>query len=349
MCLPGWEDEFELRKGISMKMEDLAREIGLSRVTVSRVINGHDIVSPRTRKKVLDYIKQTGYQPHYAARLLTQKKSNTIGIVVSHGYNILISNIVATVLNEIARHGLEADMLLASDASTEKQALISLTRRTVDGLIVFSNFSDSKFLQHVAREHKNIVFNGPGPKGALTVRTDHMKGMQQIMSYLFELGHTRIHYLGAPREMAKAGSDERQPGYVASMQRARLKPSTSFANDVDPPSGYREAKNILLSSSPHPTAIACFNDELAFGALRAAAELGIGVPGELSITGYDGNDLFRYATPSLTTYRIDSNVIGRLLVKTLIKQLHSNENLEEDNWHEGELIVGESAGHAPIG
>jgi LacI family transcriptional regulator len=331
-----------------MKMEEVARKIGLSRVTVSRVINGHDNVSPRTRKLVMDYIKETGYQPHYAARLLTQKQSNTIGIVVSHGFNILVSHIVSTVLNEITRHGLEADLLLASDATTEKQAIVSLTRRTVDGLIIFSNFSDSKFLQHVAREHKNIVFNGPGPQGALTVRTDHMKGMKQIMTYLLELGHKRIFYIGAPRQMLRAGSDERQLGYLESMRRAGLKASTSFANEVDPISGYREAKNILLTHSPHPTAIVCFNDELAFGALRAASELGIDVPGELSITGYDGIDLFRYATPSLTTYRIDPSVVGNLLVTTLMKQLDSTENLEGDNWHEGELIVGESAGRAPV-
>lgn len=330
-----------------MKMEDVAKQLGLSRVTLSRVINDHDNVSPRTRKRVLDYIKETGYQPHYAARLLTQKKSNTIGIVVSHGYAILVSNIVATVLNELARQGLEADMLLASDAMTEKQAIVSLTRRTVDGLIMFSNFSDAKFLERVAKEHKNIVFNGPGPKGALTVRTDHIKGMRQIMTYLYEFGHKQIHYIGAPREMAKAGSDERQAGYLTSMQAARLKPSTSFATDVDPAAGYREAKNVLLSHSPHPTAIVCFNDELAFGALRAAAELGVSVPGELSITGYDGNDLFRYATPSLTTYRLDPSILGKLLVKILMKQLNTSQNLQGDSWHEGELIIGESASRAP--
>ena len=331
-----------------MKMEELAREMGLSRITVSRVINGHDNVSPRTRKLVLDYIKETGYQPHYAARLLTQKKSNTIGIVVSHGFNVLVSHIVSTVLNELTRHGLEADMLLANDATTEKQAIVSLTRRTVDGLIIFSNYSDAKYLRQVAREHKNIVFNGPGPEGALTVRTDHIKGMKQIMTYLLDLGHKRIFYIGAPRQMLRSGNDERQQGYLESMRRAGLKASTVFANEVDPISGYREAKSILLTRLPHPTAIVCFNDELAFGALRAAWELGVDVPGELSITGYDGTDLFRYATPSLTTYRIDSSVVGDLLVKTLVKQLNCKENLGGDNWHEGELIIGESAGKAPV-
>jgi LacI family transcriptional regulator len=330
-----------------MKMEDVARQLGLSRITLSRVINGHDNVSPRTRKRVLDYMKETGYQPHFAARLLTRKKSNTIGILVTHGYNILVSHIVATVLDEIARHGMEADMLLAGDAATEKQAIVSMTRRTVDGLIVFSNFSDNRFLDRVAQEHKNIVFNGPGPKGALAIRTDHIKGMKQIMTYLYELGHKRIHYMGAPRVMAKAGSDERQLGYLESIRAARLKPSTSFATDVDPAAGYREAKNVLLSRSPHPTAIVCFNDELAFGALRAAAELGVSVPEELSITGYDGNELFRYAKPSLTTYRLDPSVLGKLLVQTLMKQLHTEQNLHSETWHEGELIIGESAGRAP--
>jgi LacI family transcriptional regulator len=330
-----------------MKMEDVAKQLGLSRITLSRVINGHDNVSPRTRKRVLDYMKETGYQPHYAARILTQKKSNTIGILVTHGYNILVSHIVATVLDEIARHSLEADMLLASDAATEKQAIVSLTRRTVDGLIVFSNFSDGKFLERVAREHKNIVFNGPGPKGALAIRTDHIKGMKQIMTYLYESGHKRIHYIGAPRVMARAGSDERQLGYLESIRAARLKPSTSFATDVDPAAGYREAKNVLLSRSPHPTAIVCFNDELAFGALRAAGELGVSVPEELSITGYDGNELFRYSKPSLTTYRLDPSVLGKLLVQTLMKQLGTDQNLHGETWHEGELIIGESAGRSP--
>jgi LacI family transcriptional regulator len=339
-CLPGGGRD-------TMKMTDVARALKVSRVTVSRVLNGHESVSPKTRKKVLDYVKATGYQPDVAARMLSKKSTNTIGVVCTHASNILVSHILTTVLNEIAKHNKEAQMLLAKDAYTEKAAIISLTRRTVDGLIVFSNFCEHEFLEQITREHKNIVFNGPGPERALAVRTDHIKGMQQIMAYLFERGHRSIHYMGAPREMQLAGSDERREGYLASMQRAGYEPSTSFASEVDPMSGYREAKNILLSHSPQPTAIVCYNDELAFGALRAASELGRTVPHQLSITGYDGIDLFRCANPSLTTYRIDPVVVGKMLVKTLIKQMNSDENLSGDNWHEGELIVGGSAGPVP--
>ncbi len=97
-------------------------------------------------------------------------------------------------------------------------------------------------------------------------------------------------------------------------------------------------------ASPRPTAIACYNDELAFGALRAAMELGIEVPDQLSITGYDGIDLFKYAKPSLTTYRLDPVAIGKLLMDKLLEQLSSDDNLSGDIWQDGELIVGESAG-----
>ncbi|MFQ6113490.1 MAG: substrate-binding domain-containing protein, partial [bacterium] len=107
-----------------------------------------------------------------------------------------------------------------------------------------------------------MVFNGPGPNGALAVRTDHIKGMKQIMTYLFDLKHKQIHYLGAPKEMQLAGHDERQKGYLESMQQFGYEPSISCANEVDAESGYKEAKNILLSYSPRPTAIVCYNDEL---------------------------------------------------------------------------------------
>jgi len=331
-----------------MKMEDIAKSIGVSRVTVSRVINGHENVSLKTRKKVLDFINETGYQPNLAARTLSKKKSDTIGVVCSHAHNILVSQMLTTVLNEIGRHGKQALMLLTKDDVTEKTAILSLTRKTVDGLVIFSNFCDNTFLEQITIDHKNIVFNGPGPSGALTVRTDHIKGMKQIMIYLYELGHKYIHYLGAPIEMDRTGHDERHKGFLASMQQFGYDPSNSFAIEVDTESGYKEAKNILLSHSPRPTAIVCYNDELAFGVIRAAQELGISVPDQLTVTGYDGIDLLRYATPSLTTYRLDPVEVGKSLINTLMKQLNFEENIAGDNWIDGELIVGESAGSPPV-
>lgn len=330
-----------------MKMDDIAKSIGVSRVTVSRVINGHDNVSQKTRKKVLDFIQQTGYQPNLAARTLSKQKSDIVGIVCSHASNILVSQILNTTLNEIGKQGKQALMLLTKNASTEKAAILSLTRKTVDGLIIFSNFCDNAFLDKITFEQKNIVFNGPGPNGALSVRTDHIKGMKQVVTYLVELKHKQIHYMGAPKEMQLTGHDERYRGYLASMQQFGYESSNSYANEVDTISGYKEAKNILLSYSPRPTAIVCYNDELAFGTVRAALELGISVPDQLSITGYDGIDLFRYAKPALTSYKLCPDEIGKKLVKTLIGQMNSENNLNGDIWIDGELIVGESAGPAP--
>lgn len=327
-----------------MKMEDIARTLGVSRVTVSRVLNGHDNVSQRTKRKVLDYIKETGYQPNSAARTLSRQKSDIIGIVCTHATNILVSQMLTTVLSELGKQGKQALMLITMDVQTEKAAILSLTRRTVDGLVIFSNFCDNDFFEQIAMDQKNIVFNGHGPKNALAVRTDHIKGMKQIMTYLFDLGHKQIHYLGAPKQMQLTGHDERQKGYLQSMQQFGYEPSISFANKVDAESGYKEAKNVLLSHSPRPTAIACYNDEIAFGAMRAAVELGITVPTQLSVTGYDGIDLFKYATPSLTTYRLDPVAAGKLLMTNLSRQLNTEDNLSVDIWLDGELIIGESAG-----
>ena len=327
-----------------MKMDDIAKYLGVSRVTVSRVLNGHDNVSQKTMRKVLEYVAEIGYRPNLAARTLSRKKSDIIGIVCSHSSNLLVSRMLTTVLGEIGRHDKQALMLLTRDAQTEKAAILFLSRKTVDGLIIYSNFCENSFLEQIASEQKNMIFNGPGPNDALTVRTNHISGMKQIIRYLCELGHERIHYLGAPKEMLLSGHDERQKGYLEAMQQFGHEPSISHANEVDTESGYREAKNVLLSHSPRPTAIACYNDELAFGALRAAMELGIEVPDQLSITGYDGIDLFKYAKPSLTTYRLDPVAIGKLLMDKLLEQLSSDDNLSGDIWQDGELIVGESAG-----
>jgi LacI family purine nucleotide synthesis repressor len=329
-----------------MKMTDVAKALGVSRVTVSRVLNGHETVSQKTKKKVLEYVKQTGYQPHFAARMLSKGTSHVIGIVCAHASAVLVSHILTTVLNELARQGREAQMLLANDVYSEKAAIISLTRRTVSGLIVFSNFCDSDFLDKITKEQKNIVFNGLGPKRALSVRTDHIKGMHQVMTYLLQLGHKQIHYIGAPQEMQRVGQDERRRGYLECMQEFQYEPSMSFAQEVDVVSGYKETKNILLTVNPHPTAIVCYNDELAFGAIRAATELGIKVPEQVSITGYDGIDIFSYGSPSLTTYKIDPVVIGKSLVRTLVGQMNTDKKRHGNIWYSGELIIGESTGRA---
>ena len=115
---------------------------------------------------------------------------------------------------------------------------------------------------------------------------------------------------GPPVKWSGQGATSANGGYSASMKRAGPNPATLIANRVNPVSGYREGKNMLSSHSLHPTGIVCFTDQLAFGALPAASELGIGVSGGLSITGYDGIDLSRYANPSRTISRIDPNVVG---------------------------------------
>jgi len=327
-----------------MKMDDIAHGLGVSRVTVSRVINGHENVSAKMRKKVLDYIREQGYQPNMAARILSKQKSDIIGIVVSHAYHIFISQALTTVLSELGKHGKKALMLLTENSDSEKQAILSLTRKSVDGLIIFSNFCSNDFLEPITREHKNMVFNGPGPAGALSVRTDHIRGMKQIMTYLFELKHSHIHYLGAPMEMQLSGNDERLKGYSESMEQRGLAPSISYASEVDVKNGYVAAKNLLLSHQPRPTAIVCYNDELAQGVMRAAFDLNLSVPGQLSIAGYDGLELLHYTNPSLTTYMLCPTRIGQLLTHTLFSQMNAEKNLGGDIWVEGEFIVGESTG-----
>ncbi|MFQ6113489.1 MAG: LacI family DNA-binding transcriptional regulator [bacterium] len=108
-----------------MKMEDIAKNIGVSRVTVSRVLNDHDNVSQKTKKKVLDYIKETGYQPNLAARTLSRKISDIIGVVCTHASNLLVSQMLTTVLSEIGKHGKQALMLLTKDVHSEKAAILS--------------------------------------------------------------------------------------------------------------------------------------------------------------------------------------------------------------------------------
>lgn len=329
-----------------MKMEDIAKGLCVSRVTVSRVINDHKNVSQKTKERVLKYIRETGYQPNLAARTLSRKKSNIIGIVCSHAHTIMVSQILTTALSRIGSKSKQALMLHTDNEYTEKAALMSIMRRTVDGLIIFSNFCDNDFLGQITKEHKNMVFNGPGPKDSLSVRTDHSLGMKQIMTYLFKLNHKDIHYLGAPKEMNVTGHDERQKGYLENMQSFGFKPSTSFANGVDSKSGYVLAKNLLLGHTQRPTAIVCYNDELAFGVMRATLELGFKIPDQLSITGYDGIDILSYAKPSLTTYKLDPRGIGKALIDTLLVQMDSDDNISKINWIDGEFIIGESTGPA---
>ncbi len=339
---------YAARVKMTTRMEDVAKEIGVSRVTLSRVLNESPNVAARTRRRVLDHVQRIGYRPHQAARALVRRRSDLVGIFCSHPENLLVQRILIALQSHLYERGLKTLFQTTRGAEHELEALGALARREVDGLVAFSHYSPPSRLADLVRDRRPIVLSGYGPRGVAVVRANGSGGMARIVRYLLGLGHRRIHYLGPPAPMYPEARDDRRAGWLLALREAGLEKSAmhSAALAIDAAGGFAGAQGLLLGATSRPSAIVCFNDEMAWGALRAAREIGLEVPGQISITGFDGLDLFRYGWPALTTCRLDPEHAGQLMAQTLFRLIEGDEGARQHHVYEGTFQAGESAGPA---
>lgn len=330
-------------------VRDIAAKTGVSIATVSRVLNGQAHVAPETRELVRRAAEQlrAGIPGSRTGTNGTAQGAVYLRCpyILTDYFGLIVSSIVET----LSLHG-RAVVLDAGTAGQEAAVLPSLPSRPgIAGAIMILPPEPSEQLVALhARRFPFVVVDPrtPLPRGIAAVSAAHFAGARSITAHLGRLGHRHIGMIAGPHNWL--AGQARLAGHTSALAEAGVlhPPELTRAGEPTIDFGHRAAAE-LLDLQPRPTALACFNDKTAVGALAAASERGLRVPDDLSVTGFDDIDLAQATTPTLTTVRQPLPEMGRMAVSLLLRLLDGH---PVDTLHvelATDLIVRGSTGPAP--
>jgi len=304
-------------------MADVARLAGVSHQTVSRVLNDHPNVRPQTRQTVLAAISQLGYRPNAAARTLVTRRTRTLGLIsfdtTLYGPASMLYGIEAA-----AQHSwfVSIASLPALDRRSVLGAVDRLLGQGVEGIIVIAPKTSAVAALSGAPGSIPVVAVGCGTNARLTsAAVDNAAGAALATRYLLDLGHRTVHHVAGPATWLDA--QERVAGWRRALREARAEEPELTAGDWSSASGYRIGHQ--LAADPEVTAVFCGNDHMALGVLRALAEQGRQVPGDISVVGFDDIPESAYFLPPLTTVRQDFGELGRRALGVLVEMINGRQ------------------------
>ncbi|QDD88356.1 LacI family DNA-binding transcriptional regulator [Pseudomonas oryzihabitans] len=299
-------------------IKDVAARAGISYTTVSHVVNNTRPVSPGVREKVEAAIAELGYVPSGVARSLRSQATGTFGVLVPNAVNPYFAELARGIEDHCERQGYSV-ILCNSDDDAEKQLryLRVLRERRIDGLVVATVDGDPRFAEALAGLRIPLVLVDRPLEGVQAghIRIDHQHGGLLATRHLLELGHRRIACIGGPADSPVAR--ERVTGYQQALAEADVAAGPVRHCPFTAAAGHTAARE-LLAQPDRPTAIFAGNDTIALGVLRAAAEAGLTVPGQLSVVGFDDIELSRYLYPALTTIGQSIRDLGERAAQLLL-------------------------------
>ncbi|HWQ15467.1 MAG TPA: LacI family DNA-binding transcriptional regulator [Roseiflexaceae bacterium] len=314
----------------SVSIIDIARAAGVASSTVSRALRDSPLISADVRTQIQRLAQEMGYTPNGIAQSLQTRRTNTVGLVVPSIADPFFGDVMRGV-EEVARPAGLSIFLSAghNDARQEAEAIETFHRRRVDGILVASSRLSDGTIQLLERVRVPIVLvnsNAEARHELLhAVAVDDHHGARLAVEHLLALGHRAIGYLGAGN---RPGANARRlAGYRATLAAAGVPPHDAWvaiapvedALSVDDVAAGQALLHPLLVAGV--TAVFCFNDMVATGVLIACRELGLAVPRDMSVVGYDDIDFARYVTPALTTVRQPKLELGRLGMQMLLELL----------------------------
>ncbi|MCK8565861.1 LacI family transcriptional regulator [Yersinia ruckeri] len=299
-------------------LEDVAVLAGVSRATVSRVVNGDTNVKPQTREKVEQAVAVLGYTPNPAARALASSHSNTLGLVTTSYRGGFFGALMDFVQTEAESHGKQLLVTQGRDnADKEWQAIQRLFNLRCDGLILHVRFLSDERLRQLAASHRSFVLLDrlvPGLENRC-VAFDHRRASQIATQVLIDAGHQRIACISGTAD--RPSRRVRLQGFLDAMAGANLTPVACLSGVYDLESGYLRADEILRQSV-RPTAIYCCNEEMAIGALLAINKHRLQVPQDISLICYDSGERAPFVSPALTSLHFPIVEMAQFATRLLI-------------------------------
>jgi LacI family transcriptional regulator/LacI family repressor for deo operon, udp, cdd, tsx, nupC, and nupG len=331
-------------------ISDVAREAGVSKATVSAVLNDKGTVNQGTRDRVQAVMERLNYRPSSQARRAQQGRVKTLGLLIKEAHNPFFTEIIASARQRANAHGYT--LLVASsegDTDAERRILEVMRNKDVDGMLVnpvCDRDTDLSPLFELKRRNFPLVLLEEirGVRASL-VDIDNVEATRVATKHLLDLGHTRVVHFAGPDYSLQ--SEARTSG----VRRAFSESSMVFRQDMILPAGarledgYRTGIEYFgrVPAAERATAVVCFNDLVAIGLLRALRELGLTVPGDVSVVGHDDIDLLNYLPLGITTVHIPKRDMADIATELLIRHVEAREPIAPRKvLVETELIVRES-------
>ncbi|MCX4705112.1 LacI family DNA-binding transcriptional regulator [Streptomyces sp. NBC_01373] len=303
-------------------IRDVAEQAGVSKSLVSLVLRGSDQVRPEKRDAVLRAVRELGYRPNAAARSLSEQRTRTVGVLLNDLRNPWFIDLLDGLNALLHDQGLH---MLLGDARLNRRTGQDLARPFLDlqadGLVVVGTLPDPAALGTVAERIPVVVAGArePVPPGVDVVAGDDEQGARLVTEHLIGLGHRRIAHIAG----YGAVGDLRRRSFEAAMRAHGLADRALVeTGDMTEEGGFRAAVR-LLGRPGRPTAVVAVNDITAVGVLSAAAELGLRVPHDLSVTGYDDTSISRLRHLWLTTVDNAGHEVGRRAARCLLDRFES--------------------------
>ena len=335
----------------TVTIKDVAREASVSVATVSRALNGHENVAEGVRKHVVEIASRLRYQPHAAARSLSSRSTQTIGVVLPDLYGEFFSELIRGI-DAVARAHRKHLLVSSYHGHPEEQGeALRAMRGRVDGLLVLSPYADRPgFLtDNLPTALPAVLINTQLTDAAYPVLSiDNFSGATAMVRHLAEAGHQRIAFICGPEDNFDAR--ERLRGYRSALAEYLPKAEAlELPGDFDEASGY-EAGKLILARTQRPDAVFAANDMMALGCLYAFNEAGVKVPTDIALAGFDDIPLARFVHPTLTTMRVSIAELGGLALSRLLRAIEADGDADlEPHTLTPELIVRESTLHATRG
>ena len=309
-------------------LDDVAKAAGVSPATVSRSLNNPGLVSKNTLEKVQSAVEALGYAPNFGARAMASKRTMTIGAIIPTMENAIFARGIQAFQEKLHQHGYT--LLVASssyDPEIEAEQVRALVNRGADGILLIGYWREEGIYDFLKK--RNIPFllawawaaNNALP----AIGFDNRASMSRLCAKVLEMGHRRFAVISGIVE----GNDRaanRLKGILEPLKLAGVDPDTvpiiQTPYDID---NGADAFETIMKGGSDPTVVMCGNDVLAVGAIQRAKEMGLRIPEDVSITGFDGIELARIVTPKLTTVDVPHAEMGRRAADELVRMVETGE------------------------
>jgi LacI family transcriptional regulator len=316
------------RNGKPVTIREIAREAGVSIATVSRSLRTPDLVKVETRAAVLEAARRHHYVLDGLAGGLASRRSGTIGLVIPTIMNSIYA-VSTQAVQETAQRAGYTTLVCISEFSpkAEQELMVKLIERRVDGLVLTGSSFPPRLLRMLEINRvPSIVTWIDTPSSKLpAIGFSNAGGVRMAVEHLAGLGHRRIGFV-CGRTQVNDRAAERRRSFEETMNALGLMPDPALMLErhFDYAEGHGAMRQ-LLASRPRPTAVHLANDVQAIGALQACRELGVDVPGEVSVIGFDDHPMARYTFPQLTTIRVPAAEMGRRATAALLARIDQDE------------------------
>ncbi|MBN1666143.1 MAG: LacI family DNA-binding transcriptional regulator [Anaerolineales bacterium] len=340
----------------ALTLEEIARQAGVSRSTVSRVVNQHPSVSPEVRARVMQVIEATGYQPNLAARSLASQRTRIIGLLIPRRIDSIFGDpffpgLTMGIAQACNHFDYTVSLFLTDTLEDERKLLPRLSQPgMVDGVIVQSTYEQDPAIPALQGGQVPFIVVGRPFAGLYTafVDVDNVAGARLAVDHLASLGYRRIATItGALNTQA---ARHRLQGYRQALAEHGLAAAEDWVQEGDfsEAGGYQATVRLLaLPAQERPQAIFAASDAMALGALRACQAAGLAVPEQLALVGFDDLPPAASSRPALTTIRQPIQVLGYRAVELLVGMLETSGEDLPQHVLQPELVVRQSCGAPP--